>query len=220
MTYRNVPSRGRWPRAAARARHGVRRGLGLPELLIALAISAALLTATAVAIDASFQAYGVTQAQASLAQRARVSLHRIVTYIRTTEQHRPDNDDPIDDFAAGLVCTDTAIRMMTTDTAGVIFRQQDDCLVSVPFSVASGALVEGTAHVLIKGVQAGDFTVTFEPMKSAEQIRTGQPAYDQLKRASISLTVRPATTTKVAGEQVSAQPVTISAAVMPRRNFW
>ena len=34
-----------------------RRGVGLIELLIALSISAILLTATAVAVDASFKAY-------------------------------------------------------------------------------------------------------------------------------------------------------------------
>ena len=144
----------------ARARRHRRRGVGLPELLVALAISAALLTATAVAVDASFKAFGVNQSQAALAQRIRVAMHRIVTYIRTTSEHRPDNDDPIEDFEGGIVCTDSAIRMMTGEDKGVIFRQDGDSLLMVPFTIVAGAMVEGPPNTLLKGVRAGDFTVT------------------------------------------------------------
>jgi prepilin-type N-terminal cleavage/methylation domain-containing protein len=205
------------PRRRRRRRH---RGVGLPELLIALAISAALLTATAVAVDASFKAYGVNQSQAQLAQRVRVAMHRITTYIRTTAEHRPDNDEPIDDFVDGTVCTDTAIRMMTGEDTGVIFRQAGDTLQMVPFTIVGGALVEGQPNALLRGVQAGDFSITFEPMRSARQIRLGRPEYDQLKRASILLTLRPDASTVVAGEERIAEPVTLSTSVMPRKNFW
>ena len=211
------PSGARRANRASRAR---RRGLGLPELLIALSISAALLTATAVAVDASFKAYAVNQSQAALAQRVRVAMHRIVSTIRTTALHRPDNDAPIDEFEDGLVCTDSAIRMLTGEDRGVIFRQSGDALLLVPFTIVGGALVEGAPNTLLKGVQAGDFTVTFEPMRSARQMRLGRPEYDQLKRASILLTLRPSTTTVVAGEEADAEPVTLSTSVMPRKNFW
>jgi prepilin-type N-terminal cleavage/methylation domain-containing protein len=196
------------------------RGVGLPELLIALAISAALLVATAVAVDASFQAYGVNQTQSALSQRARVAMHRLTTYIRTTEDHRPDNDDPIDEFEAGRVCTDTAIRMLTATDTGVIFRQQDDKLLMVPFTIVAGARVEGTPNVVLRGVRDGDFSITFEPMRSARQIRLGRPEYDQLKRASIFLRLRPDAGTVVTGEEANGEPVVLSTAVMPRRNFW
>jgi prepilin-type N-terminal cleavage/methylation domain-containing protein len=206
------------PAAPRAARRRQRRGMGLVELLIALSISAALLTATAVAVDASFYAYGVNQSQTVLAHRARVAMHRIVTYIRSTSEHRPDNDDPIDDFEAGIVCNDSAIRMLLTDTSGVIFRQQGTQLLMVPFNIVGGALVEGAPNVMLNGVNPGDFTITFEPQRSAEQIRTGQPEYDQLKRASIRLTLRP--DNQLAGDDRNAQPVTISTSVMPRKNFW
>jgi Tfp pilus assembly protein PilW len=201
-------------------RRKTRAGLGLPELLLALSISAALLTATAVAVDASFKAYGVNQSQAQLAQRARVAMHRIVSYIRTTDAHRPDNDDPIDEFEAGVVCTDNAIRMMTAVDRGVIFRQSGDTLLMVPFTIVAGAMTEGAPNVLLRGVHDGDFTVTYEPMRSAAQIRAGRPEYDQLKRASIMLTLRGDASTTVKGEKENMQPITVSTSVMPRRNFW
>jgi prepilin-type N-terminal cleavage/methylation domain-containing protein len=209
-----------YPASSRRGARRARRGVGLPELLIALAISAALLTATAVAVDASFKAYGVNQSQAALAQRVRVAMHRIVSTIRTTAEHLPDNDAPIDDFAAGLVCSDNAIRMLTGADRGVIFRQSGDALQMVPFTIVANAIVEGPPNTLLKGVGAGDFTVTFEPMRSARQIRLGRPEYDQLKRASILLTLRPDASTVVAGEERNAEPVTLSTSVMPRKNFW
>ncbi len=205
---------------ALRRRCARRRGVGLPELLVALAISAALLAAVGVAVNASFHAYGVNQSQAALAQRVRVAMHRIVSTIRTTAEHRPDNDEPIDDFAAGLVCTDSAIRMMTGEDRGVIVRQSGDALQLVPFTIVAGALVEGTPNTLLKGVNAGDFTVTFEPMRSARQVRLGRPEYDQLRRAGILLTLRPGASTTVAGEEADAEPVTLSTSVMPRKNVW
>jgi prepilin-type N-terminal cleavage/methylation domain-containing protein len=196
------------------------RGVGLPELLIALAISGALLVATGAAVNASFKAYGVNQTQSSLAQRARVAMHRMTSYIRTTQDHRPHNDTPLDQFHAGLVCTDTAIRMLIDDTSGYIFRQQGNALMMVPITIAGGNLTEGTPRTLLHGVGVGDFVVTFEPMRSAAQIRMGNPSYDQLKRASILLTVRPAASVTLTGEEATGQPVTLSMSVMPRRNFW
>jgi hypothetical protein len=188
--------------------------------MVALAISAALLTATAVAVDASFQAYGVNQTQSQLAQRARVAMHRIVSYVRATADHFPDNDGPYDQFVGGAVCTDTAIQMLLDDDSGVIFRQSGTNLLMVPFTLSGGVRTEGTPNVMLRGVNPGDFTVTFEPMRSAEQIRVGNPDYDQLKRASIMLTVRPDASTRVSGEERTGQPVTLSTSIMPRRNYW
>ncbi len=123
MSARNLTPNATRTRPRTHRRTHRRRGLGLPELMVALAISAALLTATAVAVDASFQAYGVNQTQSQLAQRARVAMHRIVSYVRATADHFPDNDGPYDQFVGGAVCTDTAIQMLLDDDSGVIFRQ-------------------------------------------------------------------------------------------------
>jgi len=198
----------------------VRRGVGLVELLVALAISAALLTAVAVAVDTSFKAYAVNQSQAQLLQRARLALHRMVAYVRTTTQHRPDDDAVLDTFEQGLVCNASSMRMLLTDTTGVIFRQSNNQLQMVNFHIEGNVLVEDSTATLLNGVGTNDFRIVFEPMRSAAQIRSGNPAYDQLKRASILLTVRPSSNTTTTGEEANSAPVTVSTSVMPRRNFW
>jgi Tfp pilus assembly protein PilW len=199
-----------------RVRH---HGVGLAELLVALSISAALLTSVGVAVDASFKAYAVNQSQAQLLQRSRVAMNRLLTYIRSTSQHLPDDDDAQTDFEAGLITHASAIRMLITPSSGVIFRQSGNELQMVPFTITGGALVEGTARTLLNGVGADDFRITFEPQRSTEAVKTGGK-YDQLKRASITLTVRPTGATTLTGENDPSARVTLSTSIMPRRNIW
>ncbi|WP_428940068.1 PilW family protein [Fontivita pretiosa] len=196
-----------------------RRGMGLIELLVALAISAALLTSVAVAIDASFKAYAANQTNAQLMQRARLAMNRITTYIRATNQHLPDDNTAQDQFESGLVTQASAIRMMLDETNGVIFRQSGQQLQMVPFTISGSVLSEGTPHVLLEGVGSGDFTIRFEPQRSTQSAKVGG-RYDQLKRASISLTIRPTAKTTVTGESTSGEAITLSTSVMPRKNIW
>ena len=197
-----------------------RHGVGLVELLIALAISAALLVSVAVAVDASFKAYAVNQDQAQLMQRARIAMNRMVTYIRGTDDHLPKSDTAYDDFIHGKVTSDNAIEMLLDSSHGISFRQSGTQLQMVSFWFSGATQVYGTPRTLLEGVGTADFVVKFEPQRSAKAVKTGNPLCDQLKRATISLTVRPATTTTVAGEDSSDQPVTLSACVMPRKNIW
>jgi Tfp pilus assembly protein PilW len=193
--------------------------MGLIELLVALAISAALLTSVAVAIDASFKAYAANQTNAQLMQRARLAMNRITTYIRATNQHLPDDNTAQDQFESGLVTQASAIRMMLDTTNGVIFRQTGQELQMVPFTISGGTLNEGTPRVLLEGVGSGDFTIRFEPQRSTQSAKVGG-RYDQLKRASISLTIRPTAKTTVTGESTSGEAITLSTSVMPRKNIW
>lgn len=197
-----------------------RRGIGLVELLVAMAISAALLTSVAMAVNASFKAYAVNQSQGQLMQRARMALNRMVTYVRATNEHRPDDDTALDSFESGLVTTASSIRMMLDSSNGMIFRQSGNELQMIPFTVAGNTLSEGTPRTLLHGVGTNDFRITFEPQRSAVSVKTGSPAYDQLKRASIVLTVRPTSDTSVKGEEQQGQTVTLSASIMPRKNIW
>jgi Tfp pilus assembly protein PilW len=194
--------------------------VGLVELLIALAISAILLTSVAVAVDASFKAYAANQSQAQLTQRTRLALNRIVTYIRSTTDHRPDDDAAQDQFESGLVTTCGSIRMLLDASKGVIFRQSGDELQMVPFEISGNTLTEGAARTLVQGVGTNDFRITFEPQRSAAAIKTGSTGYDQLKRASIVLTAHPTATTALKGEQAQDISVTQSVSIMPRRNIW
>ncbi|MBC8108317.1 MAG: prepilin-type N-terminal cleavage/methylation domain-containing protein [Anaerolineae bacterium] len=191
-------------------RRGRHRGVGLVELLVALAISAALLTAVAVATDASFRAYAINEEQSNLMQRGRLGLNRLATYIRTCKEHQPINATPITNFANGTLVTDTGISMF--NEAG----EQID----VEFDAVNHRIVmskDGTAHVLARGVVA--FQVKMEPMKSPAAIRAGGD-FDLLRRATILLTLQTAGNLADMNEVEDGQLVTLSSSVMPRRNAW
>ncbi|HZW10885.1 MAG TPA: prepilin-type N-terminal cleavage/methylation domain-containing protein [Phycisphaerales bacterium] len=64
-------------------RGGAARAFSVVELLVALTISSLLLTATLVALDASFKSYKVTTESASSHVVARMVMHRMTTMIRT-----------------------------------------------------------------------------------------------------------------------------------------
>ncbi len=59
-----------------------RRGVSLIEVMIALAITAVLLTAVAAAFDASFENYSENEEMVDALQGARILTHRIMTQVR------------------------------------------------------------------------------------------------------------------------------------------
>ena len=86
----------RRPTAAIRRR----RGFSLVEVLIALAICAALLVATLAALTASFRAYRATTEQASTHVAGRVILHRILALVRNGVAFGPLPDDARERYVA------------------------------------------------------------------------------------------------------------------------
>jgi prepilin-type N-terminal cleavage/methylation domain-containing protein len=187
-----------------------RRGLGMVELLIAMSISASLLTAVAVAVDACFRGYRANQEQAILMQRSRVSQNFVCTSIRTTKMHSPLGDQQQKDFDGGAIVTDTGIEMFDLN----------DKLVKFEWDVPTKRLLvtqSGKTNVLAYGVE--DFNVRMEPMRSATSVKTGG-GYDLLKRATVNITVRTTAENAVSGESTGTQTLTLSASVMPRRNVW
>ena len=197
----------RCPRRATATR---RRGMGMIELLIAMSISASLLTAVAVAVDASFRGYRTNQEQAILMQRSRVSLNFLCTSIRTTKLHAPLSSTPRLMFEGGATVTDTGIEMFDLNNN----------LVKFEWDVPSKRLlvtVDGRTHVLAQGVE--NFSVRMEPMRSAVSVRTGGD-YDLLRRATITLTVRTTAESSESMETSGTQTLTLSGSVMPRRNVW
>jgi hypothetical protein len=187
-----------------------RHGLGVFELLTALSISAALLTATGVAIDASFKAYRINQQQSDLAQRSRLAIYRITTMIRQTKEHAPDNATLSSQFATGKTVTDTAIDMFDLHGKAVTYKHD-------PAKRQLLAIYDGQSHVMCEGVEA--FTVRLEPMRSAKSIKTGG-SWDLLRRATLLLTVKTSDKTTLDTEAGGQQTITLSASVMPRRNAW
>jgi hypothetical protein len=185
--------------------------MGLVELLVALAISAALLTAVAVATDSSYRAYAINEEHSNLLQRGRLGLNRLLTHIRTCKEHQPINATPITNFTNGVTITDTGISMLTET------GEQID----VEFSPVSNTVTMtrdgGDAHVLVRGVVA--FQVKMEPMKSAASIRAGGD-YDLLRRATVLITLETNGNLADIDETKNGQIVTLSSSVMPRRNAW
>ena len=189
-------------RMTAGARRGA-RGMSIAEMLIALAISASVLTAVAAALDVSFHSYGVNQENANLMQRCRIAMHRITTDIRTTTAHTPVDPVAVAAFKAGRNTTDTAI-LMIADNGEQMGYQYD----------AANKLLnltdkDGNEYVIARGVEA--FQVKFEPVPGATSAN--------LMRASVMLTVRTDGKQLAVGAN-SDQTVTMSTAVMPRRNVW
>jgi len=193
-----------------RKRLGRSRGIGLIELLVALAISAALLTATAVAIDASFKAYAINQEQSDLTQRSRLAIYRMTTMIRQTKLHAPHTATLAGQFAGGATVTDSGIDMFDLNGQAITYTYDAT-------NKQLLAVVGGTSHVMCDGVES--FTVRMEPMRSTDSIKTGG-GWDLMKRASLVLTVKTTHHTSVEGEGIGKQTVTMSASVMPRRNAW
>jgi type II secretory pathway component PulJ len=182
----------------------------LIELLVALSISAALLTATAVAIDASFKAYAINQEQSDLTQRSRLAIYRMTTMIRQTKLHAPHTATLAGQFAGGATVTDSGIDMFDLNGQAITYTYDAT-------NKQLLAVVGGTSHVMCDGVEA--FTVRMEPMRSTDSIKTGG-GWDLMKRASLVLTVKTTSHTSVEGEGIGKQTVTMSASVMPRRNAW
>lgn len=183
-----------------------RKGFGLIELLVALAISAALLGATAMAVHASMMAYQINQEQATLMNRCRVTLYRLLGQIRCTTLQQPLND--VNDFQSGLTVNDTGITMYSADGGTLYTYSWDADTQELTCQIGSG-----TPYVLIDGVTA--FSIKMQPMKSPNS-----STYDLLERATITMTVHTTSADAASVETTGQQSVTLSSSVMPRRNVW
>ncbi|RMH31176.1 MAG: prepilin-type N-terminal cleavage/methylation domain-containing protein [Planctomycetota bacterium] len=73
----------------------VRRAFSLVEVLIALTITATLLTATMAALDSSFKSYKITSESASTNVVARIVMQRVTAMIRTGESFGPYPSNPL-----------------------------------------------------------------------------------------------------------------------------
>ncbi len=199
-------------RSGDRARGAaLRRGVGMAEMLISLAIATSVLLSVAYAVDVSFRAHSINQEQWSLTQRSRLAMHRVIGQIRVTTRHQPVSADAVADFTAGKVTVDRGI---------VMFDERDN-LISYKYDDANKMVIcmdaLGNEYVLARGVE--DFRIKFESMRSPESVRTNG-GYDLLMRATILMTVRTTDRAADVDEKFADQTVTLSGSVMPRRNIW
>ncbi len=89
------------------------RGFSIAEMLIALTITATLLTATLTALDTSYRSYKVTTDGASTNVVSRLVMQRMMTMIRTGTEFGPYPDDVYDTTTNPV--TSTSIEFMTRD---------------------------------------------------------------------------------------------------------
>ena len=146
--------------AAAVAR---RTGLGLVEAMIALAITAALLTAVAAAFSASAQAINENDEFFMATQGGRVALNRILMQVRR-----------------GTVSTNSTATELTliTDT-GLTQKYQIDLVSKVIKLVTVSNGVE-TPHVLARTISAGTF---------AYETGTDYDGNPAITRVAVNLTI-------------------------------
>ncbi len=191
-----------------RRRRGLRRrGFNLVEMLIALAISSALLTATMVALDASFTAYQQTTEQASTHTIARLAMHRMLTLIRTGSEFGPQPVNPLDE----IVESEMIEFLTTTGDIMVLEWIPVDNRLEIAI-VDPDTLVETTRQTLLEGVvpqfdENGDqvmpFTLEFE-------------LGNKLRRATINLSIEADDDVSLDLEGNNVQPIRLVGSAMPR----
>jgi prepilin-type N-terminal cleavage/methylation domain-containing protein len=161
-------------RTTAIRRHRAPRGFSLIELIVALAISALLLTASLVALDASFRAYRRTTEQASTHTVSRLAMHRMLALIRTSHAVGPLPDDPLHDDRHVWVHTPRAgeveyleIRWCPSDRSLRIYREPPPDPEGPPDEEEAAADCSCPTDprafsVLLSGVEASPFRLVVE----------------------------------------------------------
>lgn len=196
---------GRLPSAEGRLRHA-RRGVSLVEALIALAITAILLTATMVAIDASFRAYATATEQASTQSSVRLVTHRLLSLVRTSVAHGPlDYGDGSGFVISGNTVTSPWLSLL--DSANNVVR-----LEYLP-----------DQHLLTYSVNGGDPQPILGGVTSASFVCIRRRDYTSgdnewvLDRATMDLQVKADDDATLAIEGNDLPPVRLVASTMPRR---
>ncbi len=204
MSGGHLPLPASFPMARARSAARRRRGFNLVELLIALAISSALLTATMVALDASFRAYQATTEQASTNTIARLTMNRILTLIRTGEEFGPFPVNPL----VNTVEEDFIQFSLDGDVVEIRWYPDEEAL---------RVNVGGQSHVLLEGVIA-----QYDPPNSTadeDRIRPFTLEYqlgNRLYRATVNLMVVPDDNLSTTIDGDNFDVIHLVASAMPR----
>lgn len=187
------------------------RGLSLVEVLIALAITSVLLTATMVALDASFRSYATATDQAASQAGTRMVVNRLLTLIRTSSAHGPLEPDAA---ANPPVTLDAATNVLTSN----YFELMDEGgnLIRVEYRAANNQLW------LIR-TPAGSMVAEEQPLLddvTAAQFflrrRVNSEGLLILERATLDITVQPTADPTLYIERSSDAPIRVVASTLPR----
>ncbi|MGB0767446.1 MAG: prepilin-type N-terminal cleavage/methylation domain-containing protein [Phycisphaeraceae bacterium] len=194
------------PRTITTRRRLRSRGLSLVEMLISLAITAMLLTATMVAIDASFQAYAAAAESASTQTSTRLVTHRLLSLMRTSTAHGPLLPET-GVTLAGTTLTSPYIELLDPDGNLIRLEYEDDeDMLYVTVTPFGGSVA--TKEPLLGGVTQCEFKLSR---------RLDEDGVWILERGSIDFTVEPDRDTSLAIEGDAAEPMRVIASTMPRK---
>ena len=193
------------PAMHRRTRHARRRGFSLIEMLVALSICSALLTATLVSLTASFRAYQSTTEQASTHVIGRVVMHRVMAMVRNGVGFGPLPDDPREKSIATDEMTflddlDREITLRLDRQHAILYMQIDS----------------GAEQVLLEGVKGPTDT-------DGSQLGAFQLEYEngsKLVRASFDLTVEADDNAQLSIEGNDVVPIRLVGSTAPRRLVW
>jgi hypothetical protein len=175
-------------------------------MLIALAITASLMAATLVALDASFRAYQMTTEEASTHTIGRLAMHRMLAMIRTGQEFGPFPVDPTttiveSDFVEFILEDGTPdgqfVELRWDETAEALYVTIDS----------------GTPQLLLEGVLAQEDDDGNEIPMFTLEYEFGRNLY----RATIDMLIQPDDNqgTDIDGQFANA-PIHIVASAMPR----
>ncbi len=163
------------------------RAFSLVEMLIALAISASLLTATLSAFEASWRAYKDTTESASTHVVSRIVMHRILAMVRTGTEFGPFPEDVLDNAQNPLTSTFIEFVAEADRDAGLerITRIERRAVTGVAGEFEMWYLIINRAdnsvleeRPLLTGVREMLFILEYEPGP-------------RLVRATVDLSIRP-----------------------------
>ena len=180
-------------------------GFSLVEMLIALSISAMLLAATLVALQASFRAYQTTTDQAATHAVGRMVVHRITAMIRSGQDFRPLPEEIRDSFISS-----DFIEFYHPDTGNLITINWDRMTGQLTYSMDNGYPVVLLEGVVTRTDDDGNviqpFLLEWEP---------GRRVY----RVTIDLMIIPDDTISTSADNYAAESTTegISTEIRPIR---
>lgn len=176
-----------------------RRAFSMIEMLLALAITASLLTATMVALDASFKGYQKTTESASTHVVSRIMMHRLLAMIRTGTDFGPYPANPL----VQPTLTSDYLQLMTDD-GQVIEIRYDSANMRID-AVLNPGTVDEQIQPMLGGVSACAFELTYD-------------IGPRLRQASIDITIEPNddVSLSVEGDE-NVPPIRLVASVSPRR---
>jgi prepilin-type N-terminal cleavage/methylation domain-containing protein len=182
-----------------------RRGLTLIELLIALAITATLLAAMLMALQAAFRGYQGSVEQSSTHMTSRIVAQRILTLVRTGAAFGPLPDDPRDRFVRGdaieiTLASGETVELRLDRTAETLF-------------IRAGT---GDERTLLSGVRGPVDADGAERVAFTLEFEKGTA----LVRASFDLTVAGDPEAQLAIEGDEVTPLRLVGTGSPRRSPW